>query len=668
MRAALVVLALLLAGCSAPDASRVQPAGGAILGGSVLDAPGYFASASLDATSVENVGGAVVLSGSIQDNNSETDVAFVRGWLNGTTSLGSNHTVSDAERAAASEPAGFGADGFKVWTGSSPVDGLLFFRWRVALPDGTPPGLETVSASEGNPGSVAWSAPLALNVTKTAQVAVASAPVSWEGVAQPNASWGAWTATPGATSVVAANYLKITNVGALARPKVVLDFNELAFIGANDPAYAVPVNGNVDFAWWEDATPSVTSPSEGTYAWTTSADGSATLQFNGVNDVIYVTYRVKQLPAVLASQPYAATFTLTDAGGDDGANALPDLVVESLGLPSGAVAGDAVAFSATIRNVGFATASLASIPVKLTLDGSAALTATYNASGPLAPGARATVTSVAWTATKGAHTLSATVDPTSLVGESAEGNNVLADSFQVAAGLADPGFAYEDVACDGVYETGVDVSIASSAVRDGAYDARGNCLVVPPSVGDVSTNKAVNYHSTAGVTVQVNVTSTGNALTLDGGTGFVRALGVALQSKTALQVKSTGGDLDVRGSTLASTTDQVLVSTAGAGVVRADAAKLNATKTATLKAAGAALNAPGLQAYALQGIALTSRGAMDLRSAILNATSASITLSTTISAQQVLVDAAEFHDADNKAALTPSGDTVVGTPAFGSVA
>ncbi|GEM_PF-2395772 len=669
--AALLVVGTILAGCSAtrePSAPELPALLGRASagGGAITDAPGYFASFSSDA-SQGDVGGATVVtvSGSIQDNNSESDVAWIRGWLNGSTPQSVNHTVTSAERAALAEPAAFGADGFKVWTGASDVDGLLLFRWRVAIPLGAAPGLYALAASEGNPGVPAWSPERPLTLQKASEVTVAAQPVNWTGAAQ-NASWGAWSASPGAANVTSSNYLKLVNTGQLARPRVVVDFNELSFAGTVDPAYTVPINGAVDFAWWEDTNPTGSAPSRGTYNWTASADGSVTLQFSAKGDVVYLTYRVRSLPAVLRDQPYAATFTVTDVGGDDGASAQPDLVVESVGTPTGALPGSVVTFTATIRNVGLATAPAALIPVRMTLDGSAFLTATYNATGPLAPGARITVTSAPWSATKGSHTLNVTVDPLNATAESVESNNALAAGFTVAAGPADPGFPYEDAACDTQYESGVDVAISLSNVRDGTYDASSRCLVIPPSVGDISTNKVVSYKSAAGVTVQVNVTSTANALTLDAGAGFVRAPGVALASKGLLTVKSTGADVDVSGATMTSSTDAVSVTTAGGGALDATGARVSAAKGVTLKAAGAPLAAPGLAAAAGQGIALTSRGSLDLRFAYLNAT-ASITLGTTIAAQQVLVDAAELHDVDDRAALTPSGDVVVGSPAYGSV-
>jgi hypothetical protein len=265
-------------------------------------------------------------------------------------------------------------------------------------------------------------------VQKASQVTVSASPVNWTGVAQPG-SWGAWNASPGATFVNATNYLKLTNVGPLARPKVVVDFNELSFAGTTDAAYTVAIANNVDFAWWEDTTPASTSPSQGTYAWTASADGSTTFQFNAVGDVTYVTYRVKALPDVLRDQPYAATFTVTELTGDDGANAKPDLNVTSL-VPSGdsLVEGDTVSFTMTVKNLGLA-ATPGSFNVTLVGDGLTLATFSVPA---LASGASATLTSTTYPAIKGTHSIVARADPTGVVAETVETNNDNAITLVVA--------------------------------------------------------------------------------------------------------------------------------------------------------------------------------------------------------------------------------------------
>jgi hypothetical protein len=428
----------LLAGCSGAAPPRpAEPTldvaavdGGSVAsGGSVVDVPGYFASFSSNATQADTGGASVVtLTGSVQDNNSETDVAWIRGWVNGSSPLSVNHTVTATELLAMTEPAAFGADGFKVWTGTSSVDGLLLFRWRFTVASTWAPGVYTLQAAEGKAGLSSWSAALPLTVQKASQVTVAASPVNWTGVTQAG-SWGAWNASPGATFVNATNYLKLTNVGPLLRPKVVVDFKELSFAGTTDAAYTVAIANNVDFAWWEDTTPASTAPSQGTYEWTASADGSVTLQFNGVGDVAYVTYRVKALPAVLRDQPYAATFTVTELAGDDGANAKPDLNVTSLVPSDDSLAdGDTVSFTITVKNLGLA-ATPGTFAVTLLGDGVTLATFTVPA---LASGASATVTSVTYPAAKGTHSVIARADPAGAVTETVETNNDNAITLVVA--------------------------------------------------------------------------------------------------------------------------------------------------------------------------------------------------------------------------------------------
>lgn len=429
MRAAALLLVLvLLAGCTALElrAGSGELSTAALSGGSVLDVPGYFSALSSSASRVENDGAAVVvLSGVIQDNNSESDVAWIKAYLDGSILVAANHTVTAAERLAATEPAAFGADGFKVWTGASAVDGALLFRWRVAIASGTPAGTYALRAAEGNPGAPASSARILLNVAKAASVAVSAAPVAWTGAAQPG-SWGAWDAAPGATSVASANWLKLTNVGPLARPIVVVDFNELAFVGASDAAYTVPIGGNVAFAWWEDTTPGETSPSQGTYSYVTSADGAVSAQFSAVGNVIYVGYRVLALPGVLANQSYEATFTVTDAGGDDVGAARPDLIVTSI-VPSNPkpAPGSTVYYNVTVRNVGAIATSAGSVAVALVSDNVTTQT-TMLLPGPLAPDQSVSLVSAGINLPgQDTHPLVARVDPGNAIAESVESNNEL---------------------------------------------------------------------------------------------------------------------------------------------------------------------------------------------------------------------------------------------------
>ncbi|MEA3200887.1 MAG: hypothetical protein QOE90_2315 [Thermoplasmata archaeon] len=417
---AVLLAVLLLAGCTRHEDPLAPASSG---GGAVLDVPAYFSALASDATQVDDGGAAqVVLSGTIQDNNSETDVAWIGASLLGSAAASVNHTVTAAERAASAEPASFGADGVKVWTGASAIDGALLFKWRVGVTSAFPPGLYVLNASEGNPGARVYGPQLPLTVTKPTNVAVAAWPVDASGAAQTGVSWGAWNASPGATSVTSGNYLKLVNQGGLSRPVVVVDFNDLAFSGASDPAYTIPINGNVAFAWWDDATPNLTAPSEGAYNFVTSADGSLTVQFGNASDIIYVAYRVLSLPSVLPTQTYAASFTATDTGGDDGANALPDLVMTSL-TPSNLAPHHpaAVTFNATLVNIGLGGVGASGANVTFLASGSTF--ATVHVAGPIASGANVTLTTPSFTTSKGTFTIVARADAEGAVVETVDANN-----------------------------------------------------------------------------------------------------------------------------------------------------------------------------------------------------------------------------------------------------
>jgi hypothetical protein len=89
-----------------------------------------------------------------------------------------------------------------------------------------------------------------------------------------------------------------------------LDFTDTAFAGTN--AATVPIDGNIQFAAWEDTTPDSTSPEEGIFTYgSTSATGSATFSYSAVDNVILVKYRLVALPAVVPDQTYTAAFTVT---------------------------------------------------------------------------------------------------------------------------------------------------------------------------------------------------------------------------------------------------------------------------------------------------------------------------------------------------------------------
>lgn len=147
----------------------------------------------------------------------------------------------------------------------------------------------------------------------TQTLSVASAPVFYNGTPDGSSSWGGWTAQAGATDVAATNYLKIVNTGSVANPRVVVSFGTGGFAGASDGNFVIPTASNLEFAWWEDTTPGSSAPSEGAYTWTGGgASASTTVAFTTTNAIVYVAYRIHQMPDVLPAQSYAGSFTVTE--------------------------------------------------------------------------------------------------------------------------------------------------------------------------------------------------------------------------------------------------------------------------------------------------------------------------------------------------------------------
>ena len=167
----------------------------------------------------------------------------------------------------------------------------------------------------------------------------------------------------------------------------------------------------------------------------------------------------------------------------------PDLVVDSVSIsPASPVAGQAVSFSAVVRNAGtVATPPGVSTGVSYRVDG--VQVASGSASVALAPGATVTVAGASsWTATAGTHTVAAVADPGGLIAEANEGNNQLSRSITVAGGVAqfvcddgDPCFAlagpaaywHRATTCGGtalgyggdMYWTYVNGSVVSNSVK-----------------------------------------------------------------------------------------------------------------------------------------------------------------------------------------------------------
>lgn len=175
-------------------------------------------------------------------------------------------------------------------------------------------------------------------------------------------------------------------------------------------------------------------------------DGSTTV----VGTATTAPYTIALNTTTLSDGTHTVTAKARDAAGNIGTssaititvqNNKPDLIVTGITFnPATPVVGNAVTFSATIKNQGTAATPAGTVhSVLFSVDGTAKTWAnTYSAS--IAPGATVTVTANAgttgatWTATSGAHTIRATVDDTSKITEGNEGNNTLDVSLTPGSG------------------------------------------------------------------------------------------------------------------------------------------------------------------------------------------------------------------------------------------
>jgi hypothetical protein len=312
----LVLSAVALSGCTKDEPAREQSVtGGAGTGGGIVSNTAPVLQAFTGSlTTGDNSGSSIeTFSGTLFDANGERDFqsATVRVALTGAATGTFTHVVTLTEWGTLVEPSSFGSDGFKIWSGTA-NDGVLLFKYRYTFTIGTPAGVYTFTpAVTPSGGSLVLGTLDATTIEVFSLITIDAAPVTAAGEASAGA-WGGWTASPGATNVEATNYLKLTNTGQKADATVVIDFTETVFTGS-DANFTIPITNNLQFSWWEDTSPSVSAPSEGTFSYlTTNADGSVAVTFSGLNNIIYIKYRISALPAVVASQTYGAAFTATE--------------------------------------------------------------------------------------------------------------------------------------------------------------------------------------------------------------------------------------------------------------------------------------------------------------------------------------------------------------------
>jgi hypothetical protein len=254
-----------------------------------------------------NEGSTDVFRGTVRDANGETDLVAIRvATVSGpSVTLARNLTANDLNQTA--EPASF-TGGWKVWN-PTPEDGVIAFSVQHTYPVGAV-NQYTWAASARDEGNFTSGPANTITVQIRFRITVTPGVVLQSGSTVLDQRWGGWSARPGDTNIESTSYVKVTNTGVNASQTFTLDFTDTAFAGTN--AATVPIDGNIQFAAWEDTTPDSTSPEEGIFTYgSTSATGSATFSYSAVDNVILVKYRLVALPAVVPDQTYTAAFTVT---------------------------------------------------------------------------------------------------------------------------------------------------------------------------------------------------------------------------------------------------------------------------------------------------------------------------------------------------------------------
>lgn len=340
---AALLLSALLAGCAAPTETatggpvNAPPPGGlpggsgdlapesatggtsGTSGGSVSNVAPSIVSFAGSASGADNSGSSSeVFTLTLFDGNGEKDFKddVVTVELSGGATGAFTHAITNGEAGSeTTEPATFGADGFKAWTAAAKHDGTLVVKFRYVYPVGSPAGTYTFTPKLAPDGGAAIVGPAKSTVVDVfSEITISPAPVGLDGAATAT-NWGLWTAAPGgagAENVEGTNLVKLVNTGQKGTARVVIDFTESAFTSP-DPDYpGIPIDNNIQFAVCELAT-SAASPSG--CAWTygpTSSSGSAAVEFTGLNKAIYVRYRIVDMPTVLPSGSYGASYTASE--------------------------------------------------------------------------------------------------------------------------------------------------------------------------------------------------------------------------------------------------------------------------------------------------------------------------------------------------------------------
>lgn len=318
-----LALATVLAGCTAPAqplAAKVgqglpdelpfaaetgTPAGG----GRVLNAPPRVAMLTGSLDRADNGGGAVeVFRAVLHDDNAEGDLMSLALTAQGPQRFAFSHGITSGELNRRSDP-GFGADGWSVWD-EVPQDGQLEVAVKVTYPYGAPPGTYAWTLLVTDAAGARGFSDVDETLVEPVHVVEVEGAVSADGRLDAAEGWGGWAAAPGAKGVPSATYLKVVNKGTAGDQPFVVDFTTRHFVGVEDRAWRVPLDGNVRFAAWE-TTPGK-APRDGAFQFgAVSPDGSVTLRFTRPDAVMYIAYEVVQVPTPLPSQVYYASATVT---------------------------------------------------------------------------------------------------------------------------------------------------------------------------------------------------------------------------------------------------------------------------------------------------------------------------------------------------------------------
>lgn len=247
-------------------------------------------------------------------------------------------------------------------------------------------------------------------------------------------------------------------------------------------------------------------------------------------------------------------------------------------------------------------------------------------------------------------------------------------------GIFDPGFAYDDVNCNGRYNDPLDEQV-SAEVQAGNYTTP-NCLVIPPSESDIRLSGAGSND----VFYQADAIYIAPDVTVDGADGNVRMIAdrgcIIVEDGATITADGAGGDVHLRAEECIRIGKNVGITTNGqsgnevihAGtfvtVGRDSVFRVNGIGGAfPILAEEGQISADDMTFTGAGGalVELTADGnvIVDRTTFHISGSSGMIVLDATSTAHEVHLDGASFDDGDDVAQVEPPGVTVIGTPASG---